>query len=102
VGAIPRDKVGLIEIKDIVMLNNKFLDEVSNRISQLAAGLPGAPAAEFEKNAKALLSSAFARLDLVTREEFDLQRELLVKAREKLEALEAEVAKLVTQLESRK
>lgn len=79
------------------MLNNKFLDEISSRISQLAAGLPGAPAAEFEKNAKALLSSAFARLDLVTREEFDLQRELLAKAREKLEALETKLA----QLESR-
>jgi BMFP domain-containing protein YqiC len=79
------------------MLNNKFLDEISSRISQLAAGLPGAPAAEFEKNAKALLSSAFARLDLVTREEFDLQRDLLAKAREKLEALETKLA----QLESR-
>jgi BMFP domain-containing protein YqiC len=89
--------VRAINIKDIVMLNNKFLDEISSRISQLAAGLPGAPAAEFEKNAKALLSSAFARLDLVTREEFDLQRELLAKAREKLEALETKLA----QLESR-
>lgn len=79
------------------MLNHKFLDEISGRISQLAAGLPGAPAAEFEKNAKALLSSAFARLDLVTREEFDLQRDLLAKAREKLEALESKLA----QLESR-
>ncbi len=97
-GGISRDKVGFIEIKDIVMLNNKFLAEISSRISQLAAGLPGAPAAEFEKNAKALLSSAFARLDLVTREEFDLQRELLAKARVKLETLEARIA----ELESRK
>jgi ubiquinone biosynthesis accessory factor UbiK len=87
---------------DKVMLNNKLLDEIAGRISQLAAGFPGAPAAEFEKNAKALLSSAFARMDLVTREEFDVQREILLKARERLETLEAEVAKLAAELESRK
>ena len=84
------------------MVNNKLLDEISDRISRLAKGLPGDPAAEFEKNAKALMSSAFARLDLVTREEFDVQREVLAKARVKLEALETEVAKLVAELESRK
>ena len=81
------------------MLNNKLLDEISNRISQLASS---APAADFEKNAKALLSSAFSRMDLVTREEFDLQRELLQKARAKLDALEAEIAKLTAERESRK
>lgn len=81
------------------MLNNKLFDEISSRISQLAANTP---AAELEKNAKALLMSAFSRLDLVTREEFDLQRELLAKAREKLDALEAEVTRLASQLESRK
>ena len=84
------------------MLNNKFLDEISSRLSQLAAGLPGATAAEFEKNAKALLAGVFSRMDLVTHEEFDIQRELLAKAQEKLTALEAEVAKLVSELESRK
>ena len=73
------------------MLNNKLLDEISTRFSQLAASTP---AAEIEKNAKALLTSAFSRLDLVTREEFDIQRELLAKAREKLIALEAKVAEL--------
>ncbi|MFY9329567.1 MAG: accessory factor UbiK family protein [Georgfuchsia sp.] len=81
------------------MTNNKLLDEISSRISQLAAS---SPAVEFEKNAKALLSSAFTRMDLVTREEFDIQRELLAKAQEKLTALEAEVAKLVSELESTK
>ena len=73
------------------MLNNKLLDELSTRFSQLASS---APAAEIEKNAKALLTSAFSRLDLVTREEFEIQRELLSKAREKLTALEAKVAEL--------
>lgn len=77
------------------MLNNKLLDEISSRISQLATSTP---AVEFEKNAKALLASAFSRMDLVTREEFDIQRELLTKAREKLTALEAKIS----ELESRK
>ena len=81
------------------MTNIKLLDEISSRISQLAASTP---AVEFEKNAKALLASAFSRMDLVTREEFDIQRELLAKAQEKLAALEAEVAKLVSELEARK
>ncbi|CAG4884057.1 Phosphoheptose isomerase [Georgfuchsia toluolica] len=73
------------------MTNNKFLDEISSRISQLAVSTP---VAEFEKNAKALLSGAFSRMDLVTREEFDIQRELLAKAQEKLAALEAKISEL--------
>jgi len=43
---------------------------------------------------RALLSSAFARLDLVTREEFDVQQEVLVRTREKLQQLEAKVAEM--------
>ena len=73
------------------MLNNKLLDEISSRISQLAASTP---VAEFEKNAKALLAGVFSRMDLVTREEFDIQRELLAKAQEKLTALEAKIGEL--------
>lgn len=77
------------------MLNTKFIDELSGRISQLAAATP---AADLEKNAKALLGSVFSRMDLVTREEFDIQRELLAKALEKVAALETKVS----ELESRK
>lgn len=73
------------------MLNNKLLDEISARISQLAAHTP---VADFEKNAKALLASAFSRMDLVTREEFDVQRELLDRALEKLAALEARISEI--------
>ena len=73
------------------MLNNTLLDEISHRISQLAASTP---AAEFEKNAKALLAGFFSRMDLVTHEEFDIQRELLAAARQKLTALEARVSEL--------
>jgi BMFP domain-containing protein YqiC len=73
------------------MLNPKMLDDVSARISALMANTP---AADIEKNMRALLSSLFGRLDLVTREEFDVQREVLARTREKLGQLEARVAEL--------
>ena len=73
------------------MLNPKILDDISSRLSGLIAA---SPAKDIEKNARALLSSAFARLDLVTREEFDLQVAVLARTREKLSALEARVAAL--------
>lgn len=69
----------------------KSLDEVSARISELIAA---SPAKDIEKNARALLASTFARLDLVTREEFNLQVAILARAREKLSDLEARVAAL--------
>jgi len=73
------------------MLNPKFLDDISARISELIAA---SPAKDMEKNARALLSSAFTRLDLVTREEFDIQATVLARTREKLTALETRVAAL--------
>ena len=75
------------------MLNSKLLEDVSGRIAELIAA---SPAKDMEKNARALLSSAFVRLDLVTREEFDIQATLLARTREKLAALEARVAALET------
>ncbi len=73
------------------MLNPKLLDDIAARVSSLTANTP---AAEIEKNLRALLTGAFSRLDLVTREEFDVQREVLARTREKLAALEARVAEL--------
>jgi len=73
------------------MLNPKSLDEISARISEMIAA---SPAKDIEKNARALLASAFARLDLVTREDFDLQVAMLARTREKLTALEARIATL--------
>ena len=67
------------------------LDDIQARLGAL---LRTGPAADLERNAKAMLAQAFQRLELVTREEFDLQRELLVRARGRLEQLEARVAEL--------
>ena len=77
------------------MSTPRFLDEIGSRLSELAAN---SPARDIEKNVKAMLGSAFSRLDLVTREEFDVQREVLVQARQKLGELEARIAELEAKL----
>ena len=60
----------------------------------LQALIAASPAKDIERNVKALLASVFEKMDLVTREEFDIQAALLVRTREKLNALEARVAEL--------
>ena len=73
------------------MLNSRTLDEIAARIGK---ALEGSPAKDIERNVKAMLTSALSRLDLVTRQEFDVQAEVLRKTREKVERLEALVAEL--------
>ncbi len=73
------------------MINEKLIDEISARIKEVMARTP---AADIERNMRATLSSLFTRLDLVTREEFDVQSAVLVRTREKLAALEARLAEL--------
>lgn len=73
------------------MLNEKLFQDLSAKLSDLIAG---SPARDLEKNARALLTGFFSRLELVTREEFDVQSEVLRRTREKLEQLEAKVAEL--------
>jgi len=69
----------------------KLLDEIAAKISALLAATP---AKDVEKNLRALLGGAFSRLDLVTREEFEIQRELLARARAQQAQLEARIAEL--------
>ena len=73
------------------MQQNRFFEELSAKISALLAK---SPAKDAETNLRALLASFFAKLDLVTREEFDVQAKLLARAREQLGTLEARVAEL--------
>ena len=72
-------------------MNEKFLSELA---AGLAAAAAANPAKDLERNFRGLLSSAFARMDLVTREEYDVQVQVLGRAREKLAALEARLAEL--------
>jgi BMFP domain-containing protein YqiC len=73
------------------LLNNRFLDDISARVGEAIAN---GPVHDVQKNVRALLASAFSRLDLVAREELELQSQVLLRTREKLEALEARVAEL--------
>jgi ubiquinone biosynthesis accessory factor UbiK len=71
--------------------NAQTLEELAARIGK---AIEASPAADIEKNVKALLQGGLARLDLVTRDEFDTQTRVLARTREKLERLEARVAEL--------
>ena len=73
------------------MADQKFFDELGQRLREMMAN---SPAHDLEKNMRALLASAFARFDLVTREEFDVQSAVLARTREKLTQLEARLAAL--------
>lgn len=68
-----------------------FLTELQTKISEV---LQQSPAKDIEKNMKAMLNQGFSKLDLLTREEFDIQTEVLQRTRTRLEALEARVAEL--------
>lgn len=68
-----------------------FLDELQSRLTTL---LDQTPAADLQKNLKALLTQQFARLELATREEFDIQTKVLARTRAQLEELEHRIATL--------
>lgn len=76
-------------------MNEKLLSELSARLAELAAANP---AKDLQKNFRGLLSSAFTRLELVSREEYDVQVQVLARSREKLAALEARIAELEARL----
>lgn len=76
------------------MLNPGFFEEMSAKLNEAVAN---SPARDFEKNARALLAQGFAKLDLVTREEYEVQVQLLSRAQEKLRELEARVTALEAQ-----
>ena len=73
------------------MLDPKTLEDIGNKMSALLAN---SPAKDIEKNARATISGLLAKLDVVTREEFDIQTHVLARTREKLKELEARVEAL--------
>jgi BMFP domain-containing protein YqiC len=62
--------------------------------SKIAEFLRNSPARDVERNVRAMLTQGFARLDLVTREEFDTQTQVLSRLRLRIEELEKRVAEL--------
>ncbi|MGF6274405.1 BMFP domain-containing protein YqiC [Massilia sp. UYP11] len=79
------------------MNNSNFFSDLQGKINQ---ALESGPAKDIERNVKAAMTSGFAKLDLVTREEFDIQAQVLAKTRTKLEALELRVIELEARLAS--
>ena len=73
------------------MADKNVLDDINERVRSVLAQ---SPATDIEKNLRVLLAGWFGRLDLVTREEFDVQRQVLQRTREKLERLEIQLREL--------
>ena len=78
---------------------NSFFNDLQGKINQ---AIEGSPAKDIEKNVKAMMTQGFSKLDLVTREEFDIQNQVLAKTRAKLEALELRVQQLEEKLAAQK
>ena len=68
------------------MLNAKFFEDMSAKLNEAVAN---SPAKDFEKNARALLAQGFSKLDLVTREEYEVLAQRVDKLEARLAALEA-------------
>ena len=77
------------------MIAKQLLEEATQKISETFAN---SPIKDVEKNAKAVLASAFNKMDLVTREEFELQQQILVKTRLQLAELQTRIAQLEAHL----
>ena len=74
---------------------SEVFNDLQSRVSDL---LKNSPAKDVERNVKAMLSQGFSKLDLVTREEFDTQAQVLARTRVRLEELEKRVAELEQKL----
>jgi BMFP domain-containing protein YqiC len=74
---------------------NNFFNDLQGKINQ---AIESSPAKDIERNVKAMMTQGFSKLDLVTREEFEIQNQVLLKTRAKLELLEQRVAELEARL----
>lgn len=76
------------------MFDPKLFEDMAKKMTEsLPSGFQSLKS-DFEKNFKTLLQSTFNKMDLVTREEFDVQTEVLARTRKRLEVLEQQVAEL--------
>ena len=82
------------------MIDPKILDDLSKRFAETIPAGVRQMQAELEKNFHAVLQAAFTKMDLVTRQEFDVQRGVLARTRAKLEELEKQVAELEARLKT--
>lgn len=75
-------------------MDTRIIEELARKLAESVPPGVRALQADMERNFRALLESAFSRMNLVTREEFDVQQRVLERTREKLSALEARLAEL--------
>ena len=73
------------------MFNSSFINDLSNKIREL---VKNSPLDDMDKNIHALIQGAFTKLELISREEFDVQAEVLRNTRDKLASLETKLAEL--------
>ena len=78
------------------MKSTVWLEEFKKKVSEIIAK---SPAADIQRNVKASMGQAFNRMDLVTREEFDVQTDLLSRAQVRIEALEQQLHALEARVE---
>jgi ubiquinone biosynthesis accessory factor UbiK len=79
------------------MFDTKTIDDIANRLSNAIPPSLNHLKEDMEKNFHAILQSALSRLDLVSREEFEVQKAVLAKTRQKFEALEQRIAEMEQQ-----
>lgn len=84
------------------MPKSNFLKDIAAQLSDALPSHIGALKKDFEKNCHSILSKAFTKFDLVTREEFDTQSKVLLRTRKKLEELEEHLKKLETSLKNKR
>ena len=76
------------------MINAKKIEEIAKQVTEsIPPGLKNM-ASEFEDKAKTIMQSKLSQLDVVTREEFDVQTQVLIKTRTKLSELEVKLAEI--------
>ncbi len=80
------------------MFNSPFITDLSNKINEI---IKSSPLADVEKNINALIQGAFTKMELVSREEFDVQAEVLRNTREQLVKLEEKLAHLEEKLSAK-
>jgi len=94
----PPRQAGPIHEEPSNMIDLNHIDDLARRLSTLVPPGMRESREELQQNFKAVLQSGLSRLDLVTREEFDVQRAVLLRTREKLDALEQQVEALEARL----
>ena len=89
----------LFKVKEIETMNKQFFDDLASKISHSLPPIPGGISSELEQSIRHILHNAFDKLDLVTREDFEVQSAVLQKTRMKLELLEQKLDEMEKKLD---